>query len=176
MGHVDKGGVVVWNPAVVDFLHNFISNTPMSPKDNRIGVLVMSVGIDDMIPISPNKPFLLGALGNLRPSFQGGCTDKGISTATSLFYQYGRPIAVKRIVVLTDSAMKCQYQTIPQSVHARKLGIDIIHVGFGPGLNQNQPIGVMEKSLFMVPGLKMLPEIGVNVAKRACIGKCNYSC
>lgn len=172
MGHIDKKGIAVWNPAITDFLNKFITNTPMSPKENRIGVVVVSLAIDDMVPMTPNKDFLFEALNNLRPSFQGGCTKKGISTASSLFYQYGRPMAVKRIVLLTDSAMKCQYRSMPQINQARKIGIDIIHVGFGPGAKQKPPMDVIDKSFFMVPGLKMLPEIGISVAKRAFIGKC----
>lgn len=143
----------------------------MSPTDNRIGVLVVGKTVDDMVPLSSDKPYIIHSLSKLRPSFQGGCTKKGILTASSLFYQYGRPNAVKRIILLTDSAMRCHYLSMPEIHRARKLGIDIIHVGFGPGAKAVPSPAAFAKSFFMVPGPNMLPNIGVSVAKRAFIGK-----
>ncbi|KAL4230559.1 Thrombospondin type 1 repeat-containing protein [Mactra antiquata] len=165
MGHIDKNGVVVWNPAIVDFLNRLIQLTPMGPGANRIGVVVVSVGIDDMIPMTPDRKFLLNALNNLRPTFRGGCTEKGISTASSLFYQYGRQMAVKRIVLLTDAAGNCPYRSMSEIAYARKCGIDIIHVGFGPGSVSVTPEG--PQSEWMVPGIDMLTNIVEPVAKRA---------
>lgn len=170
-GHIDKQGNIVWNPAIFDFLNQFISDTPMGLSGNRIGVLVTSKGVDDMVPISPDKPYLLHSLNELRPSFQSGCTEKGISIAISLFYQYGRPLAVKRIVLLSDSAMKCQYRSMAQIIYARKSGIDIVHVGFGPGEGHKTLKPTMDKSFFMVPVPKMLPKILKKLEKRVFMGK-----
>lgn len=172
MGVIDASGRVVWNPAIVDFLNKFIRLTPMGPDANRIGVVVVSVGIDDMIPITNERQLLIESLNLLRPSFRGGCTEKGISTASSLFYQYGRPIAVKRIVLLTEGTGKCPYRNMAEIMYARKCGIDIIHVGFGP-----MPTPIAEegyKSLWMVPGPDKLITVAEPVAKRAYISK--YTC
>lgn len=172
MGHIDKHGAVVWNPSVVDFLNKFVHLTPMGPGANRIGVVVVSIGIDDMIPMTHDRNFLLGSLNNLRPTFRGGCTEKGISTASSLFYQYGRQMAVKRIVLLTDAAGNCPYRTMAELAYAKKCGIDIIHVGFGPKLKAIK--NTKYQSNWMVPQINMLPTLVEPVAKRAYIGKLNF--
>ncbi|XP_052793992.1 SCO-spondin-like [Mya arenaria] len=169
MGHIDEKGVVVWNPSIVDFLNKFIATTPMGPEGNRIGIVSVSFGIDDMIALTFDKESLVRSLGELRPLFRGGCTEKGIRTASSLFYQYGRQTAVKRIVLLTDEASTCPYRNMAEILYARKCGIDIIHVGFGTTKNISGPIDEAHRSQWMVQGMQMLPDIVHPVAKRAYI-------
>ncbi|KAH3833888.1 hypothetical protein DPMN_107204 [Dreissena polymorpha] len=172
MGHIDAQGVVVWNPHIVDFIRKFIESTSMGSKDHRIGIVVVSYGIDDMIPLTHDKPLLIDALHHLRPLFRGGCTEKGISTASSLFYQYGRPFAVKRIVLLTDGAQKCSYRTMPEVLYAQKCGIDIIHIGFGSDPDSLTDIGIvpdMQRSMWFVQGPDMLSKLVDPVSKRAFI-------
>lgn len=167
MGHIESNGRVVWHPGIVDFLNKFIHLTPLGPDSNRIGVVVVSFGIDDMIPLTNDRKFLIGSLNMLRPTFRGGCSEKGISTAGSLFYQYGRPNAVKRIVLLTEGSGKCQYRNMEEIIYARKCGIDIIHVGFGPSTNPLIDDGF--NSHWLVPDPEMLIKIVEPVAKRAYI-------
>ncbi|XP_053398910.1 SCO-spondin-like isoform X2 [Mercenaria mercenaria] len=167
MGHIDANGGVVWNPNIVDFLNKFTNFTPIGPDANRIGVVVVSVGIDDMIPLTDDRQFLIDSLNLLRPSFRGGCTEKGINTASSLFYQYGRQTAVKRIVLLTEGSGKCSYRNMAEIIYARKCGIDIIHVGFGSMTNPATEQGL--QSSWIVPGPDMLISVAEPVAKRAYI-------
>ena len=127
-GHIDSKGGVIWNPHVVEFLTNFINQVPLGPKGNRIGIVVVSTGIDDMIPLTHNQQFLVESLNNLRPTFSGGCSGKGIGTATNLFFQYGRPTAVKRVVLVTDNSPFC---AISDGSHAMICGIDIVHIVIG---------------------------------------------
>ena len=169
MGHIDANGKVVWNPNIVNFLNKFIQFTPLRPDTNRIGVVVVSVGIDDMIPLTNDRKFLIDSLNLLRPSFRGGCTEKGINTASSLFYQYGRQNAVKRIVLLTEGSGKCSYRNMAEIIYARKCGIDIIHVGFGRKLDATKKQGY--QSHWLVTGADMLVTVAEPVAKRAYIGK-----
>jgi len=171
MGYIDNNGNVVWKPEVVEFVNRFIHTTPMGPDLNRIGVVVVSSGIDDMIAITPDKALLKQSIGNLRPIFKGGCTEKGIRTASSLFYQYGRQYAVKRIVLLTDTQSNCQYRDMAEILYAQKCGIDIIHVGFGPskGVTGPPPTDGNIPS-WHVTGTEFIGGIVQPVAERAFIG------
>ena len=130
-GKVDASGTILWNPLVVDFVTKFINQVPLGPRGNRIGIVLVSFGIDDLVALTFDKAVLLESLNALRPTFYGGCSGKGIGIASNLFFQYGRPTAVKRIVYLTDGSPLCSYKSMADSKYARKCGIDIVNVVIG---------------------------------------------
>ena len=169
MGHIDAHGLVKWNPGVVKFLKQFIAATPMGKNSNRIGVVVVSFGIDDMIQLTGDKAVLTKSLANLRPTFRGGCTQKGIGTASNLFYQYGRKNAVKRIVLLSEGSKKCPYRNMAEVMYARRCGIDIVHVGIGAMLQPKPAQGY--QSIWVVKRPELLIEIAKPVAERSYIRK-----
>ena len=130
-GKIEPSGAILWNPLVVEFLTKFINEVSLGPGGNRIGIVLVSFGIDDLIALTFDKAFLLQSLNNLRPSFTGGCSGKGIGVASNLFFQYGRPTAVKRVIYLTDGSPLCAYKSMADRRYARMCGIDIVNIVIG---------------------------------------------
>lgn len=169
-GEIDATGKIFWNPLVAEFLIQFISQVTLGPKGNRVGVVIVSFGIDDMIALTHDKNFLLQSLNNLRPTFTGGCTGKGIATASNLFFQYGRPTAVKRVVHLTDGSPLCSYSSMHEGKYARKCGIDIVNVVIGktvrPPLDQ-----LSVQSQWLLTGKESFQIIWQSLLKRMFLSK-----
>ena len=130
-GHIEASGKITWNPFVLEFITRFINEVPLAPKGNRLGIVVVSTGIDDMIALSSNKKFILESFANLRPTFQGGCSGKGIGTANNLFYQYGRPITIKRVIHLTEASPFCSHSAMTERKFTRTCGIDVVKLVIG---------------------------------------------
>ena len=155
---------------MMEFLKKFIKDVPLGPKGNRIGIVIVSVGIDDMISLSSNKKFLLESLSNMRPTFRGGCSGKGIGTANNMFFQYGRPKAVKRVIHLTDSSPFCSYNTMTEGQYARTCGIDIIKLVIGNTLPV-QPNVTTVSTQWSIAETVTIKLVWESLMKRAFIGK-----
>ena len=155
---------------MVEFVTNFINQVQLGPNGARIGVVIVSFGIDDMISLTFDRQFLLESLNNLRPTFNGGCSGKGIGTANNLFFQYGRPTAVKRVIYITDGSPFCSYRSMSSSKYARKCGIDIVNVIIGKNVPPPlDPTGV--KSQWLLSGSVSLKLIWEQLMKRLVISK-----
>ena len=166
-GHIDKNGVVIWNPRIVDFLTDFINKAPLGPEGNRIGIVIVSIGIDDLIPLTHDQAFLVKSLNNLRPTFSGGCSGNGIGTATNLFFQYGRRRAVKRIILITDDSPFC---AMLDGKNARYCGIDIVNIVFGGSIPPAVDHGIVQ-SKWALPGSMDMTVIWEPLMKRMVIRK-----
>ena len=158
---------------MVEFLTKFINDVPLGPGGNRIGVVLVSFGIDDLVALTFDKAFLLESLNNLRPSFTGGCSGKGIGTASNLFFQYGRPTAVKRVVYLTDGSPLCSYKSMADSNYARMCGIDIMNIVIGQTGSSPPLIGTTVQSQWILAGKTPFKRVWGPLMERIYMGKHN---
>ncbi|KAL3880318.1 hypothetical protein ACJMK2_032566 [Sinanodonta woodiana] len=151
----DSSGGFAWNPEILTFMRNIIGQLPMERLPIRLGVIVYSTGVDDILPLTPERAFLQDAIFGLRPRFGSINAGSGIAAALAMFQQYSRPGAIRRALLFISGPPTDAFSARAEADRARSMGIDFMVIGYG-NVGRRDMTHFGTTSQWLVPGGAMM--------------------
>jgi uncharacterized protein YegL len=122
------------------FIKNFLNKTDF--KDNNVSILTFDSSVKILSDFTNNAEILVNALDSHAQTQGSTATDQGIRTANLLFNHLENNGTLKVLIVITDGGSDSPSLTLERADLARKSGINILSMGIGSNINQNELVGI----------------------------------
>ncbi|XP_052081147.1 cartilage matrix protein-like [Mytilus californianus] len=115
------------------FVANMIDNFKIGKDFVRVGIVVFSSTIGDIVHLQPSKSkdVLKSLANNLRHPKKGTNTALGIKRVRQMMREEGRSFASKTMIVVTDGLSASPFRTYLMTSLAKAEGIIVIAIGVG---------------------------------------------
>ncbi|KAK6192403.1 hypothetical protein SNE40_003875 [Patella caerulea] len=114
----------------------------LSGTERRFGVAVFSSDVTVPIPLTSNVAALMSDIASLQQPNRNTNTALGLTRVIEEFENFGIPENEKFIIVITDGVSNNMAQTLAVAASAKNMGITVISVGVGGGINVQELTGI----------------------------------
>lgn len=127
-----------------ELLKRFLVKTSVQNSNLRVGAIVVSSGVGDVIPLTNTEPInsLLKRIQRLFHPQEGSRIDLGLMAMRYMFAKEGRFGGAKIGVIISDGGIKDPQKAWKQSRDLSKLGVYLISVGVGRIVSEPELVGL----------------------------------
>ncbi|KAL3842414.1 hypothetical protein ACJMK2_020432, partial [Sinanodonta woodiana] len=147
-----------------------IPELEMGDGKARVGIVVFSSDIHEVIPLTGNSTALISKVKYLYHPRDGTNTAKGIQKMREMFKSNGRPDVPWLGIVITDGISKQPLQTKQEAESAKAEGVYMIAVGITDKINQEEleNISSSPKQVLQLETFGQLSKELVNLMRNVC--------